>query len=265
MRIIAAKTRWPERMPFSLERKNIGNQYIFLHFHSPVRIHTANGVVETNDNTFIILNKYGYQNFTVIKQDLTHDWMHIKGNLDNIMNQAGLEYNKIYNIPDGTFITKITHDIELEITNPDKYSEGIIEGNIKKLLNLIGRSVTSINVITEPKTRNAILSVRSTIHRYYYMEWDVSEMAKLIHLSRSRFSQLYTQIIGISPKKDLQNIRIEHAKHMLITTSDSVKNISRAIGYETEFYFIRRFKEITGKTPLEYRNSESSKHDTKEV
>ena len=82
-------------------------------------------------------------------------------------------------------------------------------------------------------------------------------MANLIHMSRSRFSELYTHVIGVPPKKDLQNIRIEHAKYMLITTGDSIKNIAKSIGYDTEYYFIRRFKELTGKTPGEYRRSET--------
>ena len=260
MQVTTAKTRWPENLRFRLERKNIGNQYIFLHFHTPVRVHTKDGVIDTKGTTFMLIDKYGYQNFSVIDKDMTHDWMHIEGNLDSIMEQAGLEYNKIYNLSDGTFITKITHDIELEMTNHDKFSDGIIKGNLEKLILLIGRTINSDTDITEPKIRNAILSVRSTIHRYYWQEWDIPEMANLIHMSRSRFSQLYTQIIGIPPKKDLQNIRIEHAKYMLITTKDSIKDISKAIGYETEYYFIRRFKEITGKTPGEYRRNELLPH-----
>lgn len=255
-----AKTKWPESLGWMLERKNIGNQYIFLHYHSPVKVYTANGIIRTKGNTFIILGKYGYQNFEVIEKNMTHDWMHIQGNLDELMKQSGLLYNVIYNLQNSTFITKITHDIELELTNPDEYSNGIIQSNIEKLLLLIGRSVNSRENITEPKVRNDILSARSIIHRYYYEEWDIDKMANLIHMSRSRFSELYTQVIGVSPKKDLQNIRIEHAKYMLITTGDSIKNIAKSIGYDTEYYFIRRFKELTGKTPGEYRRSETNRN-----
>lgn len=64
--------------------------------------------------------------------------------------------------------------------------------------------------------------------------------------------KLYRQIFGISPKKDLQNVRIEHAKLLLSKGDCTVKEIAEMIGYDTEYYFIRKFKEITGKTPGHY-------------
>ncbi|MBE7012127.1 MAG: helix-turn-helix transcriptional regulator [Ruminococcaceae bacterium] len=74
-------------------------------------------------------------------------------------------------------------------------------------------------------------------------------MAKFAHLSPSRFCQLYTNFFNISPKKDLQNIRIEHAKTLLSTGNYSVKEIAEMIGYDTEYYFIRKFKKTIGVTP----------------
>lgn len=255
MRVTNAKTMWPEKEGFHLERKNIGNQYILLHFHNSVNIHTADGYVETKGTTFIILNKYSYQYFEVIGDHLIHDWIHIMGNLDSIMKESNLEYNKIYNITNSNYVTKITHDIEVELSNHDEYSDGIIKGNLEKLILLLGRSVNSTTDITESETRNIILSARSTIHRLYFQEWDIPEMANLVHMSKSRFCELYTQVIGIPPKKDLQNVRIEHAKFMLITTKMSIRAISREIGYDSEYYFIRKFKALTGMSPGEYRKT----------
>ena len=105
---------WRQTKNFSLDRENIGNQYIFLYFQTPNIVLTKNGNAYTRGNSFIIHDKYSHQYFKAVEKDLLHDWMHIEGSLDSIMKKAQLEYNVLYEIPNGSFITKIMHDLELE-------------------------------------------------------------------------------------------------------------------------------------------------------
>ena len=68
----------------------------------------------------------------------------------------------------------------------------------------------------------------------------------------AQFYDLYKEFFGISPKKDLQTVRIEHAINLL-KSNISVKECAEQIGYKNEYYFIRKFKEITGQTPGHYK------------
>jgi AraC-like DNA-binding protein len=216
-------------------------------------VYTAHGTIKTLGNTFMIIDKYSYQKYTVIERPLMHDWMHITGDLDPIMKAANLSYNTIYEISNGDFITKIVHDIELEELRSDKYSSGINQRNVEKLFLLLGRAVNDENPnVVSRKVWKAFLQIRTQIHQSYSQKWDIDTMAKQANLSRTRFCELYRQIFGISPKKDLQNVRIEHAKLLLSKGDCTVKEIAEMIGYDTEYYFIRKFKEITGKTPGHY-------------
>jgi YesN/AraC family two-component response regulator len=47
--------------------------------------------------------------------------------------------------------------------------------------------------------------------------------------------------------------RIDRARQLLTMTSLSVKEISRQVGYETQFYFSLRFKKSTGQSPKAFR------------
>jgi len=56
----------------------------------------------------------------------------------------------------------------------------------------------------------------------------------------------------------LQNLRIEHGKHLLETTGLPVEEISAEAGYSDVSFFRRLFKRLAGTTPLSYRRMFSS-------
>jgi transcriptional regulator GlxA family with amidase domain len=58
---------------------------------------------------------------------------------------------------------------------------------------------------------------------------------------------------GITLIEHLQNVRIEHAKHLLESGSLPVDEISAEVGYEDASFFRRLFKRRTGLSPGQYR------------
>jgi two-component system response regulator YesN len=55
-------------------------------------------------------------------------------------------------------------------------------------------------------------------------------------------------------KQRLTGYRIEQAKDLLMHTELPVKEVSQRVGYLSESYFCKVFKESLGMTPLEYRH-----------
>ena len=60
--------------------------------------------------------------------------------------------------------------------------------------------------------------------------------------------------ISYSPAKYFQELKLRKAKQMLVGTSQSVKEISFFLGFQSTEYFFSFFKKRTGLTPLEYRS-----------
>ena len=60
------------------------------------------------------------------------------------------------------------------------------------------------------------------------------------------------------PLEYLTLLRVEHAKELLASTDMTIRDISIQVGYYDSGSFIRRFKQVTGETPLQYRRG----HDT---
>lgn len=86
-------------------------------------------------------------------------------------------------------------------------------------------------------------------------EWTAQEMCREFHLSYGHFRATYKELFGVSFHHDLIESRIGLAKYLLLTTSMSLQAISYKCGYEDYKYFLRQFRQMTGKTPNAYRNA----------
>ena len=217
MEITYIKSLWPENEEFKLVRDNIGNQYIFLHFLTPSNLILDGETVTVAEGSCILYDKFSYQ---CIFQDgcgLIHDWIHIEGDMDILVKKYGFEYNKIYKVFNDSKITKIIQSMESEYAINNKFSKELINIKLEELIiNIIHASDNSINSkYINSAVIKRFLGLRSKINLTYNEEWDVDKMAAEVNLSTSRFYKIYKEIFGISPKKYLQDIRIEHNPHFL--------------------------------------------------
>ncbi len=82
---------------------------------------------------------------------------------------------------------------------------------------------------------------------------NIGEIAEMLYLNASYFSQKFKMVTGISPKQYLINIRLNAAKILLQDTSWSIREISERTGFLTDNYFSWYFHKKFGLTPKDYR------------
>jgi AraC family transcriptional regulator, regulatory protein of adaptative response / methylated-DNA-[protein]-cysteine methyltransferase len=82
----------------------------------------------------------------------------------------------------------------------------------------------------------------------------LDEIAEKIHLSPFHFQRLFTEWAGVSPKKFLQYISLEHAKSMLKKKEVSLFDTAQEIGLSGTGRLHDLFVTIEGMTPGEYKN-----------
>ena len=92
-----------------------------------------------------------------------------------------------------------------------------------------------------------------------YMQEHLSEDVSLhilseeFHLNSQYISQLFKNEIGVNFLTYLTNIRMEHAKKLLLSTSLSIAEVSEQSGYGDYRVFTKVFKNSEGITPSQYR------------
>lgn len=103
-------------------------------------------------------------------------------------------------------------------------------------------------------TKNRVIDeVLINIHKNYAHEIMVGEIAKQHYMTTSNFSRLFKECVGHSLIDYLREIRVKKAKSLLISSHQSISEISCAVGYKSENLFYRDFKRVTGNTPSNYR------------
>lgn len=83
---------------------------------------------------------------------------------------------------------------------------------------------------------------------------DLAKVAEKIHLSPFHFQRLFTEWAGVSPKKFLQYISVEHAKSMLKEQQATIFDAALETGLSGTSRLHDLFINIEGMTPGEYKN-----------
>lgn len=91
------------------------------------------------------------------------------------------------------------------------------------------------------------------LQQHYCDALDVHSLARICLMSKSKLSDLFHSIYGVTIVEFITNMRIEQAKELLANSSCQIKEISSIVGYAQQSSFTYVFKKSTGLTPREYR------------
>jgi AraC-like DNA-binding protein len=83
---------------------------------------------------------------------------------------------------------------------------------------------------------------------------NLEAIASEFGVSYSKFRIDFKKQTGTSPLQYHLSLKIEKSKQMLLRTKLSQKEIAYSLGFESDFYFNRLFKQKTGITPKQFRN-----------
>jgi AraC family transcriptional regulator of arabinose operon len=98
-----------------------------------------------------------------------------------------------------------------------------------------------------------IRSAMDYMCRHFTRKVTLGEVARECGLSPSRFSHLFREQVGLTPVQYLEQQRIRRSQELLEDSALSIARISDMVGYESPFYFSRRFSAVVGTSPRMYR------------
>lgn len=136
------------------------------------------------------------------------------------------------------------------------YSEVILKGLLYRLLLLISELDKGMKVQQfKSRLSNEILESTFYLEQHYAEPVRLGEVAKRFGFSEGHFSRLFSAQVGVPFSNYLINIRIRHAKELLINTDKSVSEISMDIGFSSADYFSACFSKCENMTPSAFRRA----------
>ncbi len=104
-------------------------------------------------------------------------------------------------------------------------------------------------------------AILSFLHEHYGERLTLDDIAAEIHVSKSECCRLFQSSYGCSIFTYLTDYRLQKSVLLLTDSLLSVLDISDMCGFNSTSYFIKRFREKVGMTPLQYRKKAAqSKH-----
>jgi AraC-like DNA-binding protein len=123
---------------------------------------------------------------------------------------------------------------------------------IDELFILIARQLTRQNSSRRdfPQT---FMKLEQSLRENLSHQWTVEEMAALVGLGITAFSEKVKNYTGFSPLNYLINIRISEAIKLLKRKEVHVTDIALDVGFYSSQHFATTFKKLTGYTPSDFR------------
>ncbi len=110
-----------------------------------------------------------------------------------------------------------------------------------------------------PLVKPALLRV---IRSYADSSLDLGQIAEELYVNANYLSGIISSETGVSFYAFLRTYRVAAAKEALLSAGrPSIRTVAEQCGFGTENNFFRTFKQLTGKTPREYRESNTPKEE----
>ncbi len=81
----------------------------------------------------------------------------------------------------------------------------------------------------------------------------MKDMAKIADLAATQFNVRFRSVLQMSPTDYVLSRRIQDAQKRLTESSESMADIAIDVGFVDQSHFTKRFRKVTGMTPLAYR------------
>lgn len=117
---------------------------------------------------------------------------------------------------------------------------------------ILQRIFEKISVRKIGSSHRVITQILDYINQNYSQDFGLNEMAEMVHMNHAYLSILFKDEVGISFVRYLTQIRMAHAKELLLK-GEKVQDVSVAVGYNNYRYFCNIFKKEEGVTPMQFK------------
>ena len=131
----------------------------------------------------------------------------------------------------------------------NRLAEIIFIQAIRALADASEQHIPFLAALADPQITLAL----GEIHRQPAASWSVEKLGRVAGMSRSAFSNRFSELVGMTPHQYLTLIRMQHASRALLSGNEPIITIALATGYKSEAAFSTAFKRFFDVRPGEYR------------
>jgi LacI family transcriptional regulator len=116
-------------------------------------------------------------------------------------------------------------------------------------LRLVTRRSTDIVALDDPVVARAL----HFIHDHAGQPIGVGDVVEQLLISRRALEMRFKKAVGRTLRRELERVRLERARRLLLETDLPLPQVARAAGYSSASYLTEVFRKELGQTPARYR------------
>lgn len=182
-------------------------------------------------------------------------WIHFTGsNVKNILRQYGFpDKERVFQVGTSMEYERVFKRIIIELQRcQDDYEEMLVL-LLRHLLITFHRELTREHILKNEYLDQEMNTAVTYFSENYNQDINIEDYAASRGMSVSWFIQNFKKYTGSTPMQFIVGIRINNAQMLLETTTYSINEISKIVGYDNQLYFSRLFHKLKGYSPREYR------------
>ena len=223
-------------------------------FPNPVQIFNPDGLLVFSNRAFLewngipdaslIVGKYNLKNDPVCNE---LDWMR-----DGIQRAFNGEV-----VATSDFKPPIQDFVDREIIEEKPYETAAMDTYLYPVWNgdKLDYVVNVFNIKGVYQGRTEIARAKEYMDSHWLDDFNPDAVAAAVNLSPSHLCALFRQSTGMTLNDYHHKVKVEHIKEKLMDKSLSVAEAFSFCGEDSRGWTAKVFKELTGMTPTEYRNS----------
>lgn len=124
----------------------------------------------------------------------------------------------------------------------------VCSGALNRITDIVGKRQNEVS-------RNIMDKVTDYLRQHFQEDISLDMLAERYYLNSSYLCRLFKQHTGSCLTDYLIDLRMERAKELLLEGRYKVYEVSRMVGYKSDKYFFRVFRQYTGQSPSEFCRS----------
>ena len=253
---------------FDIHRRVNAHEHANLAWHEEMEIkHILSGtmsinlgskVIRVKKGDVVIINPYEYH-ANVLEGDEEAEYDLLCVNLSRIFNKNSFEWDFIFNketnagyenvIRDDPQLTGMIKQLFASREQGDKlFTVGIFLAFFA-LLQKHAAQADHTRGKKDPRNFEIVNDALGYIHTHFDEQIKLSELAKRSYVSEPHFCRIFKAITGETAITYINNLKITKAISLMKNSTQTIKQIAEAVGFEDVAYFCRCFKKRTGSSP----------------
>ena len=136
----------------------------------------------------------------------------------------------------------------------DRLSEIIFIQVVRATLTAAKENLPFLSLFADQR----INKVLGAIHSAPEQDWTVERLGQVVNMSRSSFSNRFTELANMTPLQYVIFVRMQKASRLLVESSASLATVAEQVGYQSEAAFSQSFKKQYAMRPGEFRRMRST-------